>query len=129
MKVIARNDNYIIMVDEAKNRIYLTIIGFWKDLGMVPNYLDDITKAGQSVSTGFTILTDVTKMKVPTPEVGEIHGKAQGILVGAGLSKTAEILPADAIAQIAVDRYSKKSGMKKASFSTFEEAEKWLDES
>ena len=128
MKDIAENEYYSITVDEKKNRIYLTILGFWRDPDVVPNYVSDITKAGQSVSKDFTILTDITQMKPPPKNVGEIHMKAQKVLVDAGLDKTAELLPAHAIAQMAVDRYSRESGMKKGSFSSREEAEKWLDE-
>lgn len=127
MKNIVENQYYSIYVDQDKNRIYLTILGFWRALDLVPNYISDIAKATQSVSKGFTILTDLTQMKPPPQEVGGIHMKAQKALVDAGLSKTAELLPADAIAQMAVDRYSRESGMEKGSFSSREEAEKWLD--
>jgi len=128
MKVIAENEYYSIIVDEIKNRVYLTIVGFWEDMDVVPNFISDMTKASQSVSRGFTVLVDITQMKPPPKKVGEMHMKAQGIFLGAGLVKTAELLPANVIAKMAVDRYSRESGMQKGSFSSREEAEKWLDE-
>ena len=128
MKEIARNDYYAIEVDESKNRVYLTITGFWRDQSDVPHFLDDMKEAAQHVSSGFTVLTDVTKMKTPPPAIGEIHVQAQQIFVQAGLDKTAEILPQAAISNIALGRYAKKSGMEKGSFATPEEAEAWLDE-
>ncbi len=127
MKEILKNDYYSITVDEKKNRIYLTITGFWKDTNSVTNYISDLTEACRRLTKGFTILTDITQMKPPSPEVGEIHMKAQKVLVDAGLSHTAEILPASAVAKMAVDRYSDESGMKKGSFSSTPEAEVWLD--
>ncbi len=125
---IAKNEYYLISVDKNKNRIYLTVQGFWNDPSVVPNYIDDIAKAASSTTQSFTVITDVTQMKPPSPEVGELHMKAQTTLVEKGLSATAEILPASVIAQASVDRYSKESGMNKGSFATIEEAEKWLDE-
>ena len=127
MKTIAENEYYSLTVDEKRNRIYLTILGFWRGPDVVPNYISDITKAARSVSRDFTILTDVTQMTAPPTSIGEMHMKAQKILVDAGLCKTAELLPTAAISQMALDRYSRESGMNKGSFSSREEAEKWLD--
>ncbi len=45
MKTIAKTAYYSIAVDTTKNRIYLTIIGFWKSPEIVPAYVEDMKKA------------------------------------------------------------------------------------
>lgn len=128
MKVIAYNNRYEISVDEDKNRIYLAVKGFWANPSAAPNYVEDIEKASTAVSEGFTIVADLTDMVIPPPEVGKVHEKAQVALVNAGLSRTAEVLPEEAVLKMAVDRYAKESQMTKAVFKSREEAEAWLDQ-
>lgn len=45
MKEIASNNFYSIKVDETKNRMYVTMEGFWKAVSQVPEYTDDMAKA------------------------------------------------------------------------------------
>ena len=128
MKTIAKNDYYAILVDAAKNRLYLTLIGYWKSCSVVPNYIEDLKKATQELSRGYTILTDVIQMKPPPRDVITLHTEAQKVVMAAGLKKTAELVGQDVIAKMAVDRFSKESGMYKGTFDNKEEAEAWLDE-
>ena len=129
IKPIAKTDFYSIEVDTTKNRMYFTIVGFWKNSTVVPNYLDDIKKALRSLSPGFTILTDVSQMKTPSTEVGSLHELAQRLLIEAGLKKTAEIIPDNkAIEKMVLQRLSTKSGMVKSTFHDKATAEAWLDE-
>jgi hypothetical protein len=127
MKTIAQNDYYVIGVDPAKNRAYLTLIGYWKSRADVPKYIDDWKKAIRELSKGFTVLTDVTRFKAPSPDVVELHTEAQKVLISGGLSKVAELVGSDAITKIAVDRFSRKSGMYKGTFDNWREADEWLD--
>ncbi|RPJ63375.1 MAG: hypothetical protein EHM12_02460 [Dehalococcoidia bacterium] len=127
MTEIAKTAKYSVSVDSKKNRMYITVVGFWASPADVPNYIDDVKKAAAAITKGFTIVTDLTQMKTPAPEIGPIHEQAQKVLIGAGLKKTAEILTADAIAKMVMDRYSKASGMEKMIFHDKAEAEAWLD--
>ncbi|MCP4149021.1 MAG: hypothetical protein GY757_14835 [bacterium] len=126
---IANNQCYSIYVEPSKNRVYLTLIGFWASPATVPNYLDDITKMSLHVKEGYTILSDLSQMKAPSADIGNIHRKAQEICVAAGLGKTAELLPGiKPVEKKVIDRYSKDSGMNKKVFKSKADAEKWLDE-
>ena len=127
MKTVAENEYYLLAVDQFRNRIYFTIIGYWRSRTVVPKYLEDMKRATREVSKGFTILTDLTKMKAPPTEVSSLHTEAQKILVAAGLSRTAEVIGRDAITKLSVDRISRESGMLKGTFSDWKEAEDWLD--
>ena len=114
--------------DKLKNRAYLTFSGFCSKPSDMPNFLDDVKKATQGLTRAFTLLTDVTKLKTPPKDVGELHIKSQEIWIQSGLSKTAEILPETTIEKLAVDRYSRITGMKKEWFTNKTEAEAWHDE-
>ena len=56
-----------------------------------------------------------------------MHTEAQKVVMAAGLRKTAELVGQDVITKMAVDRFSKESGMSKGTFDKKEEAEAWLD--
>ncbi len=45
-----------------------------------------------------------------------------------GLSKVAERVGSDAIAKMALDRFSRESGMHKGTFESWREADDWLDQ-
>jgi len=126
MKTIAQNDYYVIAVDPKKNRAYLTLIGCWKSRAQVPKYLEDWRKAINELSRGFTVLTDVTRFKAPPADVVTLHTEAQKVLMSGGLNRVAEIVGSDIIAKMAVDRFSKESGMHKGTFDNWREAEDWL---
>jgi hypothetical protein len=124
---ISKTDYYSIEIDAGKNRAYLTFIGFCKNEDEMPTFLDDVSKAARQLRNGFTLLTNAVDFKTPSPEVSALHEKSQKIWIEKGLSKTAEILPETATTQIALNRYSKATGMKKKAFSQEKEAEAWLD--
>ena len=126
--LIAKTDFYSLEIDKLKNRAYLTFTGFCSKPSDMPDFLDDVKKAAQGLRQAFTLLTDVTEMKTPPKDVAELHIKSQEIWIASGLSKTAEILPETTIEKLAVDRYSKITGMKKEWFTNKNEAEVWLDE-
>ena len=125
--VVAKTALYLIEADRTKNRAYLTFTGYCADPSEMPNFLNDVKKATQGLGQGFTLLTDVTGMKTPSKEVAELHVQSQTLWVTSGLSKTAEIMPASAIAKMAVDQYSKTTGMDKKWFNNQADAEAWLD--
>jgi hypothetical protein len=128
MTFIAKNEYYTIYVNQEKNRLYLTLIGFWKSRSAVPNYLEDLKKASNELSPGYTVLTDVTQLKTPPQDVVPLHLGAQKLVMADGSKKTAEVVGHDVTANMAFDRFSKESGMCKGTFDNKQEAEAWLDE-
>ena len=127
MEKIASHDKYSIEVDKNKNRIFLKILGFWAKPEDVPNYVNDVKKAADQVTKGFTIITDVTDMKPPPVEVNKVHEEAQKSLIEAGLDRVAEVVSEDVLKKMVVDRMSKGSGMQKKTFANQNEAIAWLD--
>lgn len=127
MKAVAQNDFYVIAVDPAENRAYLTLIGYWKSRSDVPKYIDDWRQATRELSRGFAILSDTTRMKAPPQDVAQVHTEAQKVLMANGLSEVAELVGSDVIAKMAIDRFSRESGMHKGTFDNWREADDWLD--
>ncbi len=123
---IEQNPFYELAVSTQKNRIYLKIIGFWRNEAAVPNYLKDWNKALGLVRKDFTVLTDATQMKIHPPDVRLLHEQAQAAILKAGVSKVAEILT-DRISEIQLDNVAKVTLFPKKNFISQEEAEKWLD--
>lgn len=126
MKDFANNEFYELRVDKAANRMYITIKGFWREKG---NYLKDLEEACKAMLPGFKIHVDLITMKTPRQEVGEVHIEAQKLLMKYGLIKTAEVHGPNALARMAINKYSDNTGMYKQIFSTNEGAKQWLDES
>jgi predicted nuclease of restriction endonuclease-like RecB superfamily len=129
MPAIKFNDTkfYRISVAPEKNRAYLKILGFWRNTSVVPDYLNDWTKAMSMLKQGFTLLTDASEMKTHPQDVRKLHEQAQAIILKAGVSKVAEVLKDD-VAEMQLDAVAKTTQFPKKNFKTAEEAEKWLDE-
>jgi hypothetical protein len=126
MQIIAENEFYSIKVDERKNRVFLSMSGYWKKASDVPNFVQDIRKALKQVSKGFTILVMIVNMRVPSDEIAELHTKVQAECVQAGLRKTAEVI-SSAMLRLSTKRMSHQSGMMMKQFDSQQEAEAWLD--
>ena len=124
---ITDNPAYRLDVAPARNRAYLTIIGFWRSPEAVPNYLSDWKKALSYLQKGFTLLTDASQMKTHPQEVRKLHEQAQGLVLKAGVWKVAEVVKDD-VAEMQMDSVAKTTQFPKKSFKSREEAEAWLDE-
>lgn len=127
MQLIAENEFYSIKVDKKKNRMYLSMSGYWKKASDFPNFIEDTRKALKQISKDFTILVNMVQMKVPSDEIVAMHTKVQTDCVQAGLRKTAEIIPS-AMLRLSTKRMSHHSGMTMKQFDNQQEAEAWLDE-
>jgi predicted nuclease of restriction endonuclease-like RecB superfamily len=124
---IRDNKYYKLIVSPEKNRAYLTIIGYWRNKDVVPDYLKDWATAVSSLKKGFTLLTDASQMKTHPKDVRTLHEQAQALVLKAGVIKVAEIMKDD-IAEIQLDAVAKTTQFPKKNFRTAEEGEKWLDE-
>lgn len=127
MLTISDNDKYVLQVDTKKNRVYLRIIGYWRNVEAVSGYLSDWKKAINLTSRGFTLLTDASEMKTHPSDVKDLHLEAQAMIIKAGILKVAEVLKDD-IAEMQLNAVAKQTRFPKKNFYIREEAEQWLDE-
>jgi hypothetical protein len=123
---IASNSYYDIAVDTARNRIYLTIKGFWQTKDLVPHYIEDLSEATGILGPGFTVLANLTRMVPPTAEVSVLHQQAQSLLMKSGLARSAEIVN-DPLLMSVVDEYAAVSRATRRVFYDPGFAEVWLD--
>ncbi len=124
------NHYYKIMADTSKNRLYLTLHGFWstRKKDEFGNYVTDlVTECSKFNNNKFHALVDLRDFSTPPVEIGEMHVEAQKKLLEMGLKGSAEIYETFTIAQLATKRYAKQSNMKQKAFTNIEEAEEWLN--
>ncbi|KAA9331896.1 hypothetical protein [Adhaeribacter soli] len=98
MIIITRNQFYELVYSPAKNRIYFTIRGYWRNPEQVPDFFADWQKALQQTQPGFTVLADLQEMITHPVAVKEMHFKVASSLLAAGISYIAEVSPIDKIA-------------------------------
>ncbi|MEJ8757564.1 hypothetical protein WG947_11175 [Pontibacter sp. H259] len=125
---IASNTCYELMVDRAKNRIYFSILGYWKNKDVVPAFLEDWKKAVALTQPGFTVLTDMRLMITHPQELHELHLAAQKFVMEAGVKHVANVLPVDKIANLQANSISSTIKFPSQNFNTCEEAETWLNQ-
>ncbi|MBN1881909.1 MAG: hypothetical protein JW885_07030 [Deltaproteobacteria bacterium] len=126
---VSKNSLYEFQVDVEKNRIYFTPVGDWDSPHDVPNYIEDINKCINMVRSGYTVLSDITHLGVPSPEVNNLHSEAQEMMRQSGQRKAA-IVNRSMTMNIHLDKVYDKVGKDQFQMGTFnnlEDAEKWLD--
>ncbi|HEX8530496.1 MAG TPA: hypothetical protein VF646_10750 [Cytophagales bacterium] len=124
---IARNACYEITFQPAKNRLYLTITGFWGDPSAVPFYRSDWQKALARVQPGFTVLADATRMKTHPAPVQALHESIQRLLQREGMGLSAKVVAHDDMADLQCDAMLRRTGLEVSKFASRAEAEQWLD--
>ncbi|MDJ1486091.1 hypothetical protein QNI16_36755 [Cytophagaceae bacterium YF14B1] len=127
MKEIAKTPQYEIAIDETKNRVYLKVLGYWRNAESVANYISDWRKTLALLKPNFTLLTDLTTMLTHPAEVLGIHKQAQELLTENGLRHTAEVAPKDFVTAFQLSKVAKSSQMPVRQFPTVAEAEAFLD--
>lgn len=128
---IAQTPFYVIAVDPAKNRLYLTSKGFWASKDDVPNYLEDLTQALEKLEPGFDLLNDSTEVETTPEDVNmQVVFPAVKMLQAKQLNRTAQVVPTDLISnlntELLLDDVRRKE-TKLMQFDNVQEAERWLD--
>lgn len=126
---VANNEYYEFSVDARKNRIYLTIKGYWPSADAVADYIPDLKKCISRIRPGYTSFVDMTQGKIPHKDAFAVLMKGRELTLQAGLGKQAQIVT-DPLEKLASDRINKETGLEKEKvrkFNTIEDAERWLD--
>lgn len=126
-QIVADNKHYLLAVNVDKNRAYLKIKGYWRNVDAVPQYIADWKKTTRLLRRNFTLLTDATQMKTHPQDVRKLHEEAQALLLKSGVVRIAELVQDD-IAEIQLDAVAKASAFPKKNFRDQSQAELWLDE-
>ncbi len=125
---IAKNKYFEIRIDKDKNRVYLKIKGFWQiDDPEVKEYNNYWKRTAFLMKKNFTILIDSSEAKTHTQKIQKLREEAQKIALKKGISKTAEFVSKNIIAEYQSDTMSNNTKLPKNKFLSFERAEEYLD--
>lgn len=126
---IAKNEYYEFYVDAQKNRIYLTMKGYWPSAEAIADYITDLKRCINRIKTGYTSLVDMTQGKIPHKDAFEVLMKGRELTLRAGLGKQAQIVT-EPLEKLASDRIDNETGLEREKvrkFNTIKDAEAWLD--
>jgi len=126
MLEIADTDKYSIRINQDKNRLYLKIKGPWHTRDEVPCYLADLKFAVFQLRSGFTCVTDMSRMKSLDAEAALIFEIGAHMLVRNGVTRNAGIFNHNNSFHPVLGKKFFYTGEKQA-FYRFTEAERWLD--
>ncbi len=125
---IARNNCYSLSVDKTKNRVYYSILGFWKNKESIPGFLADWDKVLQLATPGFGLVVDMRTMITHPQQLNVLHQEALKKVITAGAGKVANVMPHDKIASLQAAEIIARVGLTSQNFDSCEEGEQWLDE-
>jgi len=117
----------MLSVDTTKNRLYASMNGVWGDTSSNTEFIRNVQEAIRCLSKGFTVLTDLTRVRWMSSEWTEILVTTQKMFIEASLSKEAEIHPPSMALRMQIDSVSRNSGIPRQVFASIDKAEAWLD--
>ena len=120
-------DKMMVRADVVKNRLYLTLVGFFSDEEMKQGS-DQVIEFINKLKPGFNIINDISKFKPATPKGAEELKRAQQAAVEAGVRRTIRVIGSEGIAQMQFARKGKESGLEADVAASVEDAEKMLDD-
>ncbi len=126
-KMLTKTGVYTIYVSTKKNRLYITLLGFWLSPSVATNYVDDILKGIQFLRSPFTVLVDLRDMQTPGHLLKDLHIEAQKAFIEAGGTRSAEVIPERISLELELDDYASDSLIVRKTFKSIKSAEIWLD--
>jgi len=112
MKTIAKNEYYELEYNETENLILWTMMGFWKDMSIVPDFDKDWDKILKMVKPDFILLGDLSTLRVLPDDVKTAQDEKQQVIMQKGCKKVAIIVDS-ATTKLSLNRVLKSSGMEK----------------
>ena len=122
------NQYYSVEADKEKNRVNFSMQGDIPDVASVSNFEPDWKTTVGELSSGFTIIGDLSKCEPLPPDVEALNQQIQGWIMAQGCSKVAQLVGnLDTMSQ--VNAFAEKSGMRDIlrAFNVKRTAELWLD--
>ncbi len=122
------NNYYSVEADKEKNRVNFTMQGTIPNLDAVSNFESDWHTTVAELTSGFTIIGDLSKCTPLPPDVEALNGKIQGWLMQQGCKKVAQLV-GDLNVMSQVNAFAEKSGMRDIlrAFNVRKTAVMWLD--
>ena len=127
MKTIATTERFSLAVDPAKNRLYCTMRGVWKQVDDADAYLNYWRTAIHQLASHFTVLVDLCDLKIMSQEWVTLALEVERLVINAGILATAEVIAANPTVIMQANRISRETHLTKQVFADREQAEAWLD--
>jgi len=122
------NSYYSVEADNEKNRVKFTMQGNIPNVDAIDKFESDWHTTVGEVSSGFTIIGDLSKCEQLPPDVETLNQKVQGWIMQQGCRKVAQLV-GDLNVMSQVNAFAEKSGMRDVlrAFNLRKTAEMWLD--
>lgn len=122
------NSYYSVEADNEKNRVSFTMQGDIPNVDAISNFESDWHNTVGKVTSGFTIIGDLSKCGPLPTDVEALNQKVQGWIMQQGCRKVAQLVGnLDVMSQ--VNGFAEKSGMRNVlrAFNLRKTAIMWLD--
>jgi hypothetical protein len=118
---------YKVRPDIARNRLYVTLVGFFS-IEEIKRCGDETIAASKKLKRGYDVVTDISALKPGTPEVAEEHERVQAHFRASGARQGVRVVGAAfTVASLQLNRTAKLAGYQSTTVKTLADAEKLLD--
>jgi hypothetical protein len=118
--------SYKVRVDPARNRLYVTLEGFFT-LAEIKRCGDETIEATKKLRPGYCVVTDITQYKAGLPEVAQDIERVQAHFRNSGARQGVRIVGANMLSGMQFRRTGGKAEYNSENFPSLAEAEKFLD--
>jgi hypothetical protein len=117
---------YSIRVDIARNRIYVTLVGFFS-LAEIKKCGDETIDATRRLLPGYDVVTDITRFKAGTAEVAADIERVQAHFRRSGARQGVRIVGSNVLSGMQFRRTGTSAEYNSVNVESLEEAEKLLN--
>jgi hypothetical protein len=117
---------YKLKIDASKNRLYVTMAGFFNYEEM-KKWADETMATAKKLNRGYEVITDISQFKPTTPEGTKEIERVQSFFKISGVRLGVQVVGENVLAGLQFKRMSALSGYDPTNVDTLAEAEKLLD--
>jgi hypothetical protein len=118
---------YTIKPDQVKNRLYVSLVGFFA-VEEMKKCVDETIDATKKLKLGYDVVTDISQFKAGTPEVAKEIERAQAHFVTSGARRGIRVVGTSLLSGMQFKRTGSQAGYQSTNVATLEDAEKALAE-
>lgn len=118
-------EKYIIKADNDKNRLYITLNGFFSDQE-VSAAVDAIIDGAKQLKTGFDVINDISNFKPASQDAKSEMKRAQVFVKENGAKRVIRVVGEATISSMQLSSTAKEAGYEADTVATMADAEKLL---
>ncbi len=123
--VVSRIEMYTIRVDTVRNRLYVTLVGYFA-LEEIKKCGDETIESTKRLRPGYDVVTDITQYKAGPPEVAKDIERVQAHFRKSGARQGVRIVGGNALSGMQFRRAGTNAEYNSVNVPSLEEAEKLL---